>query len=301
MHNTQFHDILDRFRDHVRTAPATPPTYACALCRDEGFVEAPNDRGEYRMTPCVCNPVIMRRRHEAIMERDETLGKHRTSRFETIRPTLGLRTAYAHTRAFAADPGGTLVLIGGPGVGKSHLAAAAAYAVCDRMQARFIEAVQLLDRIKATFGGQDEYGRTASDISRLYRTAPFLVLDDFGTEQRTAFAAETLFAIVSERYNAMRPTIITSNGRLGDFGARLASRLLDRDMATIAIVRGEDTRRMGLPRTQPWGKPTFDPRAASDEWCMLEDDAVICPTCGGRPCVGQCPRQMWPRDTGGGR
>ena len=52
---------------------------------------------------------------------------------------------------------------------------------------------------------------------------PFLILDDLGKEQQTAWTVSRLYSIVNARDGAMLPTVITSNFRVSELAARMAA------------------------------------------------------------------------------
>ena len=138
--------------------------------------------------------------------------------------------------------GGTLVLSGGVGTGKTGLAVSLLrLAYVDGNTVQGGPWSDLLDDLRPH--GDVAARRTAAAFGR----CGLLLLDDLGTEKVTDWAAEQLYLIANERYNGQRPTIIGTNltvrelaGRLGD---RVASRLLsDADVIPMA---GADRRRDG--------------------------------------------------------
>ncbi len=135
-----------------------------------------------------------------------------------------LRTAHEAARRFAERPEGWLVLHGGYGCGKTHLAAAI---VNDRIAAGqpalFVVVPDLLDHLRAAFAPGAE--TTFDERFDAVRDAPLLVLDDLGTQAPTAWASEKLFQILNHRYNAQLPTVITTNVALEELDDRLRSRL----------------------------------------------------------------------------
>jgi DNA replication protein DnaC len=81
--------------------------------------------------------------------------------------------------------------------------------------------------------------------------AELLVLDDLGTEKTSEWVQETLGLVINTRYNARRPTILTSNLRdphdtadpnsfMFQIGARTRSRL--REMCEWVEIQGADIR-----------------------------------------------------------
>jgi DNA replication protein DnaC len=67
-------------------------------------------------------------------------------------------------------------------------------------------------------------------------------MDDFGTQNATAWAQEKLFQILNQRYAERLPTVITSNYGLQDFEGRIRSRLMDPDVVTRVTLIAPDYR-----------------------------------------------------------
>jgi DNA replication protein DnaC len=160
-----------------------------------------------------------------------------------------LSRAYLQSFEFAQAPGGWLLLLGGYGCGKTHLAAAIANRCAERGQpVLFITVPDLLDHLRATFAPSSAiaYNTRFEEI----RTAPVLILDDLGTESSTPWAQEKLFQIFNYRYNARLPTVVTTNHELEDIPLRLRSRLLDTDLVSKTKILAPDYRRVEVGRDQ---------------------------------------------------
>ncbi len=152
-----------------------------------------------------------------------------------------LRAAYETARAFAEHPHGWLLLTGGYGVGKTHLAAAIGNAVIERGdKAIFVLAPDLLDHLRATFapGSDVSYDELFTEA----KNTPLLILDDLGSESTTPWAQEKLFQLLNHRYLRRLPTVITSNRDIMAFEPRLRSRLLDVDLVTHMRILATDYR-----------------------------------------------------------
>jgi DNA replication protein DnaC len=143
-----------------------------------------------------------------------------------------LEKAFEATRAFADNPRGWLVLMGGYGTGKTHLAAAIAnYRADSHIPPLFVSVPDLLDHLRATFNPNSTISldRRFEEV----RTAALLILDDLGTESASPWAREKLYQLFNYRYNAELPTVITTTTSLEDMDPRLRSRMLDRRLCTI--------------------------------------------------------------------
>jgi DNA replication protein DnaC len=104
-----------------------------------------------------------------------------------------------------------LLLLGPPGVGKTHLAVSVLKEVIVTKGARglFYDTRDLLRVIRSTY---DPVVRTTEiEVLRPVMEAELLVLDDLGAEKTSEWVEETLNLIVNTRYNERRTTIFTSN------------------------------------------------------------------------------------------
>jgi len=160
-----------------------------------------------------------------------------------------LRWVFERCRAFAEDPRGWLVLRGGPGCGKTHLAAAIAnFRLELGMPAILLTVPDLLDFLRAAFG--PDASTTFDERFLQIKTAELLILDDFGTESGTAWAQEKLFQILNYRYNGHLPTVVTTNRELEEIELRVRSRLVDPSLVQILTILAPDFRRAGVDQEQ---------------------------------------------------
>ena len=141
----------------------------------------------------------------------------------------------ADARAFAEAPEGWLLIHGTSGAGKTHVAAAIANRCIERGQAAlFVVVPDLLDHLRASYKPDSEMAYDL--LLEQVRTAPVLILDDLGTQNATAWAQEKLFQIFNHRYNAMLPTVVTTNLSLDRIEERQRMRLTDPAIARVYYV-----------------------------------------------------------------
>lgn len=158
---------------------------------------------------------------------------------EQARSTL--EQAYNHAKLFAEEPEGWLLLQGGYGCGKTHLAAAAANAAVENgVSTLFLTVPDLLDTLRYAYSGP---AGAFEERFEQVRRVPLLVLDDFGTQNATDWAKEKLFQILNYRYINHLPTIVTTNLSLEEIEGRMRSRLSDPDLVTEVRILAPDYRR----------------------------------------------------------
>lgn len=149
-----------------------------------------------------------------------------------------------------------LLLIGPPGVGKTHLAVAVLQEVIVEkgIHGLYFDTRSLLSTIRSTY---NPVTRTSeADVLGRVMRAELLVLDDLGAERPTDWVEETMNLIVNTRYNDRKPTIFTTNyedipdsddldSLLVRVGFRMHSRL--REMCEFLEYAGPDYRDFEYP------------------------------------------------------
>ncbi len=152
-----------------------------------------------------------------------------------------LEWAFNHARQYAGKLQGWLLILGGYGCGKTHLAAAIAnYAVGMGVPTLFLTVPDLLDTLRFAYDSDDT---TFEERFDEVRSAPLLVLDDFGTQNATAWAQEKLFQILNYRYINKLPLVVTTNLALEDVEPRIRSRLADPELVSTVRIAAPDYRR----------------------------------------------------------
>lgn len=152
-----------------------------------------------------------------------------------------LEAAFTAATSFAKQPEGWLILTGDTGVGKTHLAVAIVRAQIEQGNPVMFEKVSdLMDYLRDTYNPESpvRYDRVFEEV----KTAPLLVLDDFGQERRSEWAVEKLYQIIVHRHNVRLPTVITSLREFSKERDPIISRILDPSLSTLVRVEAPDYR-----------------------------------------------------------
>ena len=172
--------------------------------------------------------------------------------------------AYRAAFDFAKNPEGWLVFMGETGCGKTHLAAAIVNFRYELgKSALFVVVPDFLDHLRSAFSPDSKV--SYDQFFESVKTAPLLVLDDFGEQSTNPWVKEKLFQLINYRYNSRLPTVITTRLSLDEIMAEvdgsISSRLVDRKVSvTFAIIAPDfRTDRKGGQKRAPApsrGKPT---------------------------------------------
>jgi len=171
-----------------------------------------------------------------------------------------------YQQSLDARDGRGIVLVGPPGVGKTHLLCALMnYLTLQKgVACRFVDFFELTGRIRATFDGKATGETEASLIEPLVQV-PVLAIDDLGKGRGSSWELTIIDQLITRRYNARRIVVATTNyfpeqvlkqqldapsRRLGPthepleerIGVRLFSRLCE--MTDILVMEGADRRQM---------------------------------------------------------
>ena len=208
----------------------------CDICGGTGWVSynLPVGHSQFsKVFPCSCRLAGLERKQTAeLMKASRMTGLERMT-LDTFWPDgrglqgqqrASLRRAFECAAAFACKPEGWLLLRGGCGCGKTHLAASIANECLSHGQSvLFVNVPDLFDYLRLAFGPNSDIGFDGRFAQ--VRDAPVLILDDLGAHNATPWAEEKLYQIVNLRYEAQLPTVVTTNRNLGDLEPRIASRL----------------------------------------------------------------------------
>lgn len=197
-----------------------------------------------------------RRKIERLLGRSGIKRRFRQRTFRSfVTDTPDRKKAYDAAKGYAdqfpdrAAKGEGLYIEGSNGTGKTHLAAAISLRLIEEgIPVVCKTSTDILEDVKK---GYDE--GSEAEILKAYKDADLLVIDDLGKEQCTDWSMSTLYAIINDRYEDMKPTIITTNYNADDLARVMTPRGYDdgkiraiisrlRETSTVITMAWEDCR-----------------------------------------------------------
>ncbi len=228
------------------------PRYECEKCNDSGYVD---------LKMCVC---MRKKLIEAGMEASGLGGLLKKQSFENFSLDYYRRDAkqyelmkrcFEKLRAYANEftlseerQSESVLLIGGTGLGKTHLSSAIARTVIERGYDVFYNSAvgMISDFEYRRFGNGIAVGD--ADNTERYVSCDLLIIDDLGTEVVNQFTQSTLYYVINARLNMNRPTVISTNLKAEDMVKLYADRITSRLMGEFLVFPfyGEDVRKQKL-------------------------------------------------------
>lgn len=158
----------------------------------------------------------MQQRIERLLGRSGIKKRFQQRTFENFRcDTTGRKKNYEIAKEYADNfpyhraRGDGLYIEGTNGTGKTHLAAAIALQLIgEGIPVICKTSSDLLMDIKKSF---DDSAVNEAQVLDIYKKVDLLIIDDLGKEQCSDWSMSTLYSILNDRYEDMKPTIITTN------------------------------------------------------------------------------------------
>ena len=219
-------------------ADYSDPQYECDLCRDSGYVD-----GEM----CECMKLRLRMAgYESagiakLME-EQTFDNFRLDYYRTNprsyeNMSYVLKTMKEYAANFDPDSAQNLLLLGGTGLGKTHLSTSLTRALVDRgFDVVYTGAIGMLADFEKSRFGNSAGNESGYDLDRYY-VCDLLIIDDLGTEFLTTFTQSLFYNIINTRLLSGKPTIINTNLTLKELEERYTPRITSRFIGEYDLIK----------------------------------------------------------------
>ncbi|MBN1177087.1 MAG: ATP-binding protein [Dehalococcoidales bacterium] len=183
--------------------------------------------------------------HEFELQKKMTFINYKRRNDLSMEQQDNMDEAYRIAFDFARNPEGWLVFMGETGCGKTHLAAAIVnFRYEAGKPALFVVVPDFLDHLRSAFSPESKV--SYDKLFESVKSAPLLVLDDFGEQSTTPWAKEKLYQVLNYRYNAQLPTVITTRYSFDEiieqFDSSVSSRLVDKNVSVPFFIMAPDFR-----------------------------------------------------------
>ncbi len=208
-------------------ADYTDVRYDCSKCDDSGYVDG-------KMCECMKRELVMAGYQSSGLGRliakqsfdNFSLDYYKVGGANYQNMQLYFSSLRTFAQSFSADTYRNFLLIGGTGLGKTHLSTAVAKTVIERgFDVLYVSAIDMFaDFEKKQFGGGDG----DVDNTRRYFECDLLIIDDLGTELTNQFTVSCLYNVINSRINTARSTFINTNLSKKDIESKYAERITSR-------------------------------------------------------------------------
>ncbi len=198
--------------------------YECAMCADSGYVDG-------RMCSCMRRALVMAGYESSglggLIDR-QSFDNFSLDYYGDGKNRQMMSRVLAALRGFAEgfDKSNfkNYLLLGGTGLGKTHLSTSVAKVVIDRgFDVLYVSAVGMLrDFEEKRFGGGE-----GAKTERYYE-ADLLIIDDLGTEIVNQFTLSCLYDVINSRINSKKCTFINTNLSQNEIEAKYSERITSR-------------------------------------------------------------------------
>lgn len=214
------------------------PKFECPVCRDAGF------KDDRTMCGCLRKALLIASAEQSGI--GYLLKKQSFKNFDLsfYEDKVKIAKTVSICREFADKLQGNLLLMGGTGLGKTHLSSAiVGQALKNGRYALYVTAAELLrdyEHEQFLRGRGDE----SPDRTEKYRECELLVIDDLGSEMTTQFSMAALYTILNDRISRGAATLVSTNLGPAELRERYIDRIASRLLGefTVRTFEGKDVR-----------------------------------------------------------
>lgn len=219
----------------------TEVRYDCERCGDSGYVDG-------KMCDCMKRELVMAGYESSGLGRliktqsfdNFSLDYYKGGGANYENMKLYYSSLQAFANGFSEDTYKNFLLVGGTGLGKTHLSTAVAKTVIEKgYDVLYVSAIDMFADFE-----QKQFGN-GEDNTRRYFECDLLIIDDLGTELTNQFTVSCLYNVINSRINTARSTFINTNLSKKEIETKYAERITSRLFGEYypLVFTGTDVRR----------------------------------------------------------
>ena len=246
-------EALQKKRADILIANGYPADYSdvkyeCKKCCDTGFVDN-------KMCSCMKEALTLAGIENsgfANLIREQNFNnfsldyyKKNTSHYDIMHKNLEFLQEYA--QSFNPKTSTSILMMGGTGLGKTHLSSAVAREVIEKGNDVFYTgAIDLFSQFEIQ--RFKSYNNEPNELIERYFECDLLIIDDLGTEMINQFSVSTLYNLLNDRLCRKKPTIVSTNLSQDDINKKYTDRITSRMFGEYKIIffAGTDVRAQKL-------------------------------------------------------
>ncbi len=231
---------------HGYPADALDIKYTCPKCSDTGYVGID-------MCDCLRREMTLAgfasSGLSSLIEKQsfENFSLDYYSGADLAKITVNVKLLREFAENFDGKSGTSWLMLGGTGLGKTHLSTSVAKVVIESGYDVVYESAQgmISDFEARRFGGDFESGKEAR-----YFDCDLLIIDDLGVEVANQFTVSCIYNIINTRVNKKKSTIINTNLTQNELRSRYADRITSRLFGEFRplLFTGRDIRAQKLSK-----------------------------------------------------
>lgn len=198
--------------------------YDCEKCGDTGYVDG-------KMCECMKRELVMAGYQSSGLGRliskqsfeNFSLDYYKTggANYQNMEHSFLSLRSFANN--FSSDTYKNFLLVGGTGLGKTHLSTSVAKTVIEKgFDVLYVCAIDMFADFE-----QKQFGN-GEDNTRRYFDCDLLIIDDLGTELTNQFTVSCLYNVINSRINSAKSTFINTNLSKKEIEAKYAERITSR-------------------------------------------------------------------------
>ncbi len=213
----------------------TEVKYECDTCGDTGVVD-------YRMCACMKEKLIM-----AGLESSGMYSLIKAQTFDNFdlsfyagealsRMKMILDITKSYAEGFDPSSSGSIIMMGGTGLGKTHLSSAMGGVIIKKgNDVYYTGAVDMIADFENDRFSYDRGNDTSAALDK-YFSCDLLIIDDLGTELINQFSTSCLYNLLNSRLVRKKATIINTNFTRDDLRKKYQDRITSRIFGEYTIL-----------------------------------------------------------------